>query len=174
MDSSNFSVEQKKVAKEVLSFGTKILYPLVNLARMYSEDSSAVMSAKKSTISAHFGTFGKLSAVRACNLKFQALSETADTVIHELTHLFWEKIEDSKPHKLGNDERVVGEGFAVYGQFNYFGYINPIQSNENDLCGVYKEGYNRVKRIINYHGEDSYLQIPKRWVEMEQDMKGSL
>jgi len=107
-------------------------------------------------------------ANRKGDLDFKLRELAMDTgVVHELSHVLWEKISGRKDIGL-KGRSIWFEGFATYCENNYFQdfYLNNIRTG---YSGVYKTGMERVEEAVKRHGENILLQVPKRWEEFEKE-----
>jgi len=115
-------------------------------------------------------TFSDQYIDRVSNKIFQ---DTKDGImIHELSHALWYKINNKDESKIKN-YKEWSEGFAEYGRIEYFN--NLILSNSYGLIKpmgkIYRNGYNKVKKIVERKGLEAYLEIPNRWQEFEKEIQ---
>lgn len=110
--------------------------------------------------------------------------EVAATVVHELSHALWETISAASlhahpfsNHRIRPNEqeklKLLGEGFAVYCERVWFLDIYPaylrdsVQNRTLDPDTIYARGLRQVNRLVEQHGPEILLEIPKRWRELD-------
>ena len=114
--------EKNKVQRIALRIGAFGFYPIMELLRMYKEDSEeASYNTRTQTIDVLFGFNSKIHLLRETTYGF---SQTIDeNTVHELTHHLWNRI----PGRVPSEETPIlwKEGFAIYGEHNWFSDFLP-------------------------------------------------
>jgi hypothetical protein len=90
-------------------------------------------------------------------------------MVHELFHVLWNKINNKDESKERNYS-FWSEGFAEYGQFNYF--YDFILSGSTMMSGSgkkYIKGKKLIEKVINKYSEEVFLQIPLKWKEFDKE-----
>jgi hypothetical protein len=104
----------------------------------------------------------------------------ATTTVHELAHALWEKLEGipldlrwegRKPRNAQEVDKyqLFVEGFATYAERIWFLDVYPVslrrivQSRQSRLDSVYFRGCQRIEQLVQSHGPEILLEIPKRW-----------
>ena len=104
----------------------------------------------------------------------------ATTTVHELAHALWEKLEGIpldlrwEGHKPRNAQEVdkyqlFVEGFATYAERIWFLDVYPVstrrivQSTQSRPDSVYFRGCQQIEQLVQNHGPEILLEIPKRW-----------
>ncbi|MBP7708767.1 hypothetical protein KA107_03705 [Candidatus Pacearchaeota archaeon] len=101
-------------------------------------------------------------------------SKLDEKVVHELSHVLWERIEEKNGAKITRrtkNKLFWEEGFATYGMFNFFRDVYPQGYTPSDHLGgrVYHYGRLYVEREVNRFGPEFFLQIPNKWGELEAE-----
>ncbi len=143
-----------------------IFRPFLNLCRLISEDVTNGMYFKpNSTIYAGINPFTKLSIPE-------------NTIVHELSHGLWPRLDGKKTGLERNPElrrkkRIWEEGFTVYCAEDYFSDLYPRRYNPKcSRTGKYKKGKQLVDRLVEEYGSDIVLQVPKKWQEFDRELNG--
>lgn len=150
---------------------------LGGLFRLYKEDVTE-MAYSMSTIYVTSGLPTKADIVLDDeNGKGAYLDEK---VIHELSHRLWDVLETGNQpnflvsHKNSSKERVYKEGFASYcakERFCRF-YSDKDSIPDTFIDGrVYKNGRNKVKRLVQIFGEEVLLGIPTEWEFLDSQLR---
>jgi hypothetical protein len=110
----------------------------------------------------------------------------AAITVHELSHALWERIEgDHLDAKYMNTTRLSGadheryklfvEGYATYAERIWFADLYPACFRGRGGAGravmhssllpgsVYQRGLNRIEGLVQQHGPQILLEIPKLW-----------
>ena len=101
---------------------------------------------------------------------FKAREETLDQeVVHELSHRLWEVLSgELLPRKPSDDVlKFWAEGFASYCDGKYFSDFYPEGYEAFEPDGIFKRGMERIEELVEKHGEDIVIEIPKRWRELD-------
>jgi hypothetical protein len=163
----------KKFEKGVLLFSYIVAFPALELFRAYLDDLGGLASYNSSTqsISVPFGFGTKIGLYHesASGIKSQRIDET---VLHELTHHLWNRI-PGRTEPRGETPQLWSEGFAVYGADTWFADFLPTGKNKRNI-GSYPKPYQRgrktIERLVQKHGEEILLEIPRRWREFEKEL----
>ena len=98
----------------------------------------------------------------------------ARAVVHELAHALWEKLA-ARPltwrpkGKLMERYSLLVEGFATYAEQVWFLELYPIsirrtvQQSQLDPNGLHYRGFRWVEQLVQEHGAQILMKIPKRW-----------
>jgi hypothetical protein len=109
--------------------------------------------------------------------------QVAFTVVHELSHALWETLSAAslsellwnKPLSPEEEEnlKLFGEGFAMYCEQIWFLDLYPaylrdcVKNRIRDPDTIYARGLRQVERLVEQHGTQFLLEIPKRWRELD-------
>jgi len=92
-----------------------------------------------------------------------------ETMMHELSHALWENI---NPNDNSTEENYFywSEGFAVYGEKNYFSeLLLPDSTKTENTNKKYIKGKKLVDKVIEKYGEKSFLKIPLCWEKFDKE-----
>ena len=160
---------KNKVQRGALLILGSGLYPIIELIRMYEEDfSSAHYNERTQTICVPFGLYSKASILE--EVMYGSSQAIDETIIHELTHHLW----NSVPNRIKMSETpdLLTEGYAIYGEHNWFADLLPDGrnlGNPEDYLKHYLEGRKIIEKLVQRHGEGILLEIPVIWKELELD-----
>ncbi len=105
----------------------------------------------------------------------------AAITVHELSHALWERIEgehldakwtDAKLHGAEDREKykVFVEGYATYAERVWFADLYPACLRRDGTHhlpllqdSVYQRGFHRIEGLVQQHGPQILLEIPKLW-----------
>lgn len=128
---------------------------------LYNSFSGAEMRYFNSTIYVPFYFMN-----RFMDASFIGRIRTLDhTVVHELSHSVWYKIEPDK-YRDQNGRRVWFEGFATYCEDEYFSDLyqdGTERLSDRFLPKLYIRGKKQIEELVEQHGSDIVLEIPKKW-----------
>lgn len=79
-------------------------------------------------------------------------------VVHELSHALWDALEGTSEYT--KEEKLFGEGFAMYGEKNWFADFIPERIEFDEL---YEDGMRKVEELVEKHGERILYRIPSCW-----------
>ena len=95
--------------------------------------------------------------------------EMDQMITHELTHHLWEKTPGRiDQHKTPS---IWLEGFAVYGEYSWFGEFNSGKEGNPSIERItkgYQRGLEIITNIVSEEGPEIALEIPRRWKEFER------
>jgi hypothetical protein len=106
-------------------------------------------------------------------------------VIHEISHCVWQNLskplnEYVQPSNLKKYwdlvclENTWNEGFATYCEKKYFkdflSGVFDLPNFQSTPCGVYEKGLKKINKVIEKHGEQILLEIPRRFIDLEQEI----
>jgi hypothetical protein len=98
----------------------------------------------------------------------------APAVVHELAHALWEKLA-ARPltwrpkAKLMERYSLLVEGFATYAEQVWFLELYPIsirttvRQSQLDPNGIHFRGFRWIEQLVQEHGAQILMKIPKRW-----------
>ena len=86
--------------------------------------------------------------------------------VHELTHRLWDVVRGRTYKNIARDN-FVEEGYATYGESRWFSdfYSSGKFELENELPVEYKRGRTLIQKLVDKHGEDILLEIPKKSIK---------
>jgi tetratricopeptide (TPR) repeat protein len=100
-------------------------------------------------------------------------------VVHELSHALWERVEGVPlSHRRAWTRRkrqkvqLLSEGFATYAERVYFLDVYPpcvrtiLRQTPPEKGSIYDRGLRRVEELVQQHGPEIFLEIPKRWRDL--------
>jgi hypothetical protein len=108
----------------------------------------------------------------------------ATTVVHELSHALWEILQGKSFPAYGKSIRrfhaadvekykLLVEGFAVYCEQVWFLDLYPtylrdsVQQWRLSPDTIHMRGFRQIERLVERHGLEILLEIPKRWRELD-------
>lgn len=99
-----------------------------------------------------------------------------EKVVHELSHILWNRIEDSSGYAQRDFSLISdtwAEGFATYCHEEYFSDLYPrgYSVDKELVAGIYKKGKDRVQQVVNRYGIKALGVIPTQWQEFEEMFK---
>jgi hypothetical protein len=140
--------------------------PMISLAKF--RDELIDLAAGEDCIRVPFGmtTRQKLSAE-----KIGRDIHLDEKVVHELSHILWNKLEDPNKEQIIRGKHIWSEGFATYCQQEFFVDLYPQSYKFGDhlLPRSYMNGKRKIEKAIDKYGKDILLQIPNRWSELNVD-----
>lgn len=152
----------KKIAKGVIY----CFKPFLELNRMLNEEKCRA-SYRNSIIYVPFGIMTKTNLfVEFMHGQTQIVEEI---VVHELTHGVWEKINNPYDEKDRKNLKLWSEGFATYGQLEWFSDFYPISQSHIHNNFFYMQGKSLVQDVVKKYGEEILLEIPKKWQEFDKE-----
>lgn len=98
------------------------------------------------------------------------------TIVHEICHSLWfdlEKFNTKDEEGLEKEKVKWMEAFAYYGENIYFNFIKNIYTDNKfsipKISNEFEDKFETIRKIVNKHGIESYLQIPMKWQEFEKE-----
>ncbi len=100
-------------------------------------------------------------------------------VIHELSHHLWDLLETANMpvparHKGNSEKSVYMEGFASYCEKDRFRRFYTEKESVSDSFWdgrVYKNGRNKVKKLVQIYGEEVLIKIPTEWEFLDSQLR---
>ena len=110
------------------------------------------------------------------DLQVLMVLDVAAAVVHELSHAVWERVEGvplshrrAWTRRKRQECQLLSEGFATYAERVYFLDIYPqcvraiLRQSPPEKGSIYDRGLRRVEELVQQHGPEIFLEIPKRW-----------
>lgn len=149
-----------------------LLYSIGKLYSMASEDMVSMIyepRLKEQTIYVAFGASNKPDIILTGSLVNLDRDAT-----HELSHHLWhtaggkQTLEDLATAPF-NVYKKWEEGFAMYCEAVRFKHLYPKKQHRKNLSfkGVYGKGFNLVSEVVEEHGEDVLMELPRNWRKFE-------
>lgn len=131
----------------------------------YFRQQHTAMAAREDCLLVPFGFVTKIGL----DLERNNIANYFDTtIVHELSHILWNKIENQGSNRRLVDYREIGEGFATYCETTYFAELYP-KGQDNQIATLpklYMDGKKKIEQLVANYGEKILLEIPNRWPEL--------